>query len=216
MTADARYARRAATRLNALLDEEGFPYDALGRSRAVADRIGAGMQAAQQLLSGLVPWSWNQVDTVCSVFQRPPGYFFDPVVSEPLPSDARLVTSSDGGESIVWRSPHGFLRHAPAPGARLRYLTMRHQVARYPLGSLLVYAEEVFGAQGPRPRPGDAYVVGRGDRLEVMQCQCARDTLASFEPLDQQGISVVVPLDPPAGESQGRIAGGVFAAISAS
>lgn len=215
MTADARYARRAATRLNALLDEEGFPFDALGRSRTVADWIGASMQTAQQLLSGLVPWSWDQVDTVCSVFQRPPGYFFDPVF-EPLPSDARLVTSSDGGESIVWRSPHGFLRHAPAPGTPLHYLTMRDQVARYPLGSLLVYAEEVFRADAARPRAGDAYVIVRGDRLEVMQCQCARDTLASFEPLDQQGISVVVPLDPPAGQDQGRIAGSVFAAISAS
>lgn len=218
MTADATYAQRAARRLNALLDEEGFPFDALGRSTAVGARCGTGMQAAQQLLSGVVPWTWDQVDRVCSVFRRSPGYFFDPVPSEPFPSDAQLVTSSDGGESIVWRSPRGFLQHAPEFGTPLRYLTMRDRVSRYPLGSLLVYAEEVSRTNSMRP--GASYVIEREDRLEVMQCQASRETLASFEPLDQPGISVMVPLEPPArgghDHGQGRIAGSVFAAISPS
>ncbi len=218
MTADAMYAQRAARRLNALLDEEGFPFDELGRSTAVGARIGTGMQAAQQLLSGVVPWTWAQLDKVCSVFKRVPGYFLDPVPSEPFPSDAQLVTSSDGGESIVWRSPRGFLQHAPEFGTPLRYLTMRERVARYPLGSLLVYAEEVFRTNGVRP--GACYVIERDEGLDVMQCQASRETLASFEPLAQPGISVMVPLEPPARggahQGQGRIAGSVLAAISQS
>jgi hypothetical protein len=211
MRAEATYAQRAAKRLNKLLDEEGFPYDELGRSKAVGARIGSSMQAAQRLLSGLVPWTWDQIDKVCSVFRRTPGYFLDPVPSEPFPSDMQLVTSVDGGESIVWRSPRGFLQHPPAPGTPLRYMTMRERAPRYPLGSLLVYEEYIT----PVLRTGDAYVIEREDGLEVMQCQASRETLASFEPLGRHGISVMVPLAPAAGDlSQGRIAGSIFAAIT--
>jgi hypothetical protein len=214
MTADAMFAQRAARRLNALLDEEGFPFDELGRSKAVGARIGIGMQTAQQLLSGLVPWTWGQIDKVCSVFNRTPGYFLDPVASEPMPSDVQLVPSSDGGESIVWRSPRGFLAHPPALGTPLRYITMRERAPRYPLGSLLLY-EEIGTLEGVRA--GGAYVIERDDRIEVMQCQASGETLASFGPIGQQGISVMVPLAPTTGgDGQGRIAGSIFAAISPS
>jgi hypothetical protein len=214
MRAEATYAQRAAKRLNALLDEEGFPFDELGRSKAVGARIGIGMQAAQQLLSGLVPWTWGQIDKVCSVFSRTPGYFLDPLPSEPMPSDVQLVPSSDGGESIVWRSPRGFLAHPPTLGTPLRYITMRDRAPRYPLGSLLLY-QETGTLEGVRA--GAAYVIERDDRLEVMQCQASGETLASFGPIGQQGISVMVPLAPATGgDGQGRIAGSIFAAISPS
>jgi hypothetical protein len=50
-----------------------------------------------------------------------------------------------------------------------------------------------------------------------MQCQASGETLASFGPIGQQGISVMVPLAPATGgDGQGRIAGSIFAAISPS
>lgn len=216
MTADQTYAQRAAARLNTLLDEEGFPYDLLGRATAVGERLGTGLQVAQQLLSGLVTWNWTQLQRVCAAFQRTPGYFLDPVAGEPMPSDARLVTGVDGGESLVWRTPRGFLQDPPADSATLRYFTMRQCGAGFPLGSLLVYAEEVF-----QPHPlklGRSYVVDRGDGAELMRFQQGHRTVARFEPLHEPGVAVLVPLDTSGHQTQdaasARVTGAVFAAIS--
>lgn len=216
MTADQTYARRAAARLNTLLDEEGFPYDMLGRATAVGEKLGIGLQVAEQLLSGLVTWTWSQLQKVCAAFDRPPGYFLDPVVGQPLPSDVRLVTGVDGGESLVWRTPRGFLQDPPAEGAALRYFTMRQPGTGFALGSLLVYAEQ---ATNPHPlHPGRSYVVDRGDGAELMRFQHGHKTVARFEPLHEPGVTVLVPLDPSGRQTQdaasARVTGAVFAAIS--
>lgn len=217
MTADSTFARRAAARLNTLLDENGFPYDLLGRATAVATRVGTDLQSAQQLMSGLVPWSWTQLDQVCTAFERTPGYFLDAMGGEPLPSDVRLVTGVDGGESLVWRTPRGFLHDPPPAGATLRYFTMRQRAAGFAYGSLLVYAEEAF-----QPQPfmlGRPYVVDRGDGAELMRYQQGHQTVASFEPVHEPGVSVLVPLDVSGHQTQdaaaSRVTGTVFAAISA-
>lgn len=215
-TADQTYAQRAASRLNALLDEEGFPYDVLGRATAIGERLGIGLQVAQQMLSGLVAWNWTQLQQVCAAFARTPGYFLDPIAGAPMPSDVRLVTGVDGGESLVWRTPRGFLQNPPAESAKLRYFTMRQRGAGFPLGSLLVYAEEVFE---PHPlKLGLSYVVDRGDGAELMRFQQGHRTVARFEPLHEAGVTVLVPLDTSGRQTQdaasARVAGAVFAAIS--
>ena len=217
MTADASYAQRAAKRLNKLLDEEGFPYDLLGRATAIGERLGSDLQTAQQLLSGLVPWTWTQLEQVCAVFGRKPGYFLDSVAGEPLPSDIRVVTGVDGGESLVWRTPHGFLQDPPPDNATLRYFTMRQRDTGFAFGSLLVYAEEVFT---PQPfKLGRPYVVDRGDGAELMRFRRSHQTVASFEPMHEPGVSVLVPLDVSGQQTQDavatRVTGAVFAAISA-
>lgn len=217
MTADASYAQRAAKRLNTLLDEEGFPYDLLGRATAIGERLAVDLQTAQQLLSGLVTWTWTQLEQVCAVFGRKPGYFLDPVVGEPLPSDIRVVTGVDGGESIVWRTPRGFLPDPPPDSATLRYFTMRQRDTGFPFGSLLIYAEEVLQ---PQPfRVGRSYVVDRGDGAELMRFQRSHQTVATFQPMHEPGVSVLVPLDVSGHQTQDaaatRVTGTVFAAISA-
>jgi hypothetical protein len=217
MTADATYAQRAANRLKTLLDEEGFPYDLLGRATAVGERLGIDLQAAQQLLSGVVPWTWTQLEQVCAMFERKPGYFLDSVVGEPLPSDIRVVTGVDGGESIVWRTPHGFLPVPPPDSATLRYFTMRQRDTGFAFGSLLVYAEDVL--QPHRFKVGRPYVVDRGDGAELMRFRKSHQTVATFEPMHEPGVSVLVPLDvsghPTQDAAATRVTGTVFAAISA-
>lgn len=216
MTADQTFARRAAARLNTLLDESGYPYDLRGRATALGELLETDLQTAQQLLSGLVTWTWTQLAKVCVAFARSPGYFLDEVPGEPLPSDIRLVTGVDGGESLVWRTPRGFLQNPPPAAATLRYFTMRQRAAGHPYGSLLIYAEETF-----QPHPlnvGRSYVVDRGDGAELMRYQQGHQTVASFEPVHEPGVSVLVPLDGSGRQTQDaaatRVTGAVFAAIT--
>ena len=216
MTADAIYARRAAARLNTLLDQNGFPYDLCGRSTAVGEQLGTDLQSAQQLLSGLVPWSWTQLEQVCAAFGRTPGYFLDEGGGEPLPSDVRLVTGIDGGESLVWRTPRGFLPDPPPVGTPLRYFTMRQRAAGFAYGSLLVYSEQ---ALQPQPlKVGRPYVVDRGDGAELMRFRQGHRTVASFEPVHEPGVSVLVPLDGSGRQTQDaaatRVTGSLFATIA--
>jgi hypothetical protein len=209
--ADASYAKRAASRLNALLDESGFPYDLLGRARTLGEKLGAGLETAQQLLSGLVPWSYSQLDQVCAAFGRAPGYFLDPVTGERLPTDARLVTGVDGGESLVWRTPRGFLQDPPATDATLRYFTMRQPRAPVPLGSLLVYAEE---ALQPNPfKLGRTYVVDRGNGAELMRFKQGHRTVAAFEPVHEPGVAVMVPLDSSGKQTTDAVAARVIGTV---
>lgn len=215
MNADATFAKRAAARLNKVLDEEGYPFDLLGRSTALGNVLSISATEGQHLLSGIVPWTWDQLEGVCRSFSRRPGYFLDPGIHDSLPSDTEMVTSSDGGESLVLRTPRGFLRGRTQPDARLRYLTERDTKTPYPVGSLLVYAEQQYSGPGML-RAGGTYVVEREGALEVMRCHTIHDSLASFEPL-RPGVSVVVPYaraTEPANPEQARIAGDVLVSVS--
>ncbi len=213
MSADATFANRAAARLNKLLDEQGTPFDALGRATAISELLNLSFQGAQQLLSGTVPWSWTQLQSVCDRFERNPGYFLDPEYGGALPSDTQVVPSADGGESIVWRAPRGFLRRPTPQNASLRYLTEHRGAAEFPQGSLLVYAEHLLPAA--KIVPGAPYVIARHGALQVMHCTNSRDSLATFEDIREPGVAVVVPFSaPPEDVDIARIAGSVIASIS--
>lgn len=205
-------AKRAASRLAQLLDEQGFPLDALGRTNALAAELSTSFQRAQQLLSGLLDWSNCELDQLCSRFDKQPGYFLDAQYGGPMPSDSVVVPASDGGEAIVWRAPHGFLRRPPNPGTSLRYVTARQEVLGFAPGTLFIHAEEF--PSHDNVTEGELYVVDTGEELTVMRCTGSREAIASFEPNDS-GVTVVVPFHPEAAASGNpRIAGRVIATIA--
>jgi hypothetical protein len=212
MSADATFANRAAARLNKILDEQGSPFDALGRATVVSESLKVPVQVAQQILSGRVPWSWEQLKAVSEGFARSPGYFLDPEYGGALPSDAQVVTSADGGESIVWRTPRGFLQRPIPESSALRYLTEHVGIAAFPQGSILIYAESAFAPS--MVFAGLHYVIAGRSGLQVMRCTTSRDALATFENEREPGVAIVIPFtDAPADESA-RIAGIVIAAIA--
>lgn len=213
MTADATFAERAAARLRKLLDEHGYPFDLLGRSNAISARLGITEQAGQQLLSGVVPWTWQQLASVCSAFQKEPGFFLDKDLSANLPTDTVAVTSSDGGETIAIRAPKGFLRSSCTPGTRLRYLTERSEASSFKQGSLLIYTEVEM-------LPGEVhadsiYVVDHHENLEVMRCQSVSAAAASFEPVTRRGVALIVPFEVREDSAEARIVGRVVATLAA-
>jgi hypothetical protein len=179
MTADQVFAQRAANRLNALLDEQGAPFDLLGRSSLVAQLMQATPQEAQQLLSGKVPWSWTQVARACGTFGRNPGFFLDEHPVPGIPTDTCVVPGADGGETIVWRAPRGFIKNPASATARLRYMTQHDVHGPYPLCSLLVYAEQRFTPK--TLTQASAYVIESDSGLEAMRCVDVHDHVASFE-----------------------------------
>jgi len=213
MTADATFAERAAARLRKILDEHGYPFDLLGRSNAVSAKLGITDQAGQQILSGIVPWTWTQLETVCMAFQKEPGYFLDKDFSASLPTDTVAVTSSDGGETIAIRAPKGFLRSSGTPGTRLRYLTERSEASSFKQGSLLIYAE--VGMDPGDVQAGNSYVVAHHENLEVMRCQSVSAAVASFEPVTRRGVALIVPFEVREDSAEARIVGRVVATLAA-
>lgn len=213
MNADATYAQRAAARLAKLLDEAGYPSDLLGRSNALSAQLQTTSRAGQALLSGIVPWTWAELQSVCAAFSKEPGYFLDATYAGVLPSDTVLVPSSDGGEAVVVRLPTGFLREQFAPGTRLRYLTERSDRSTYAQGNLLIYAETEL--ERGDVQPGGAYVVEHSEVLDVMSCQSVHESVASFEPLGGRGLALIVPLDGRGEAGNTRVVGKVIATIQA-
>ncbi len=213
MSADAIFSQRAAARLVKLLDHLGYPFDLLGRSTAIGQKLGITMQAGQQLLSGVVPWTWEQLHSVCTFFEKEPGFFLDEEFLDKVPVDTQAVPSSDGGKTIAFSPPPGFLARALEPGARLRYLRERSDASPFSQGTLLIYAQQT--CQAGDVRPGDSYVIDRGDYLEVMRCQSANESIASFESPGDRGVALMIPFEARDNASAARIAGIVIAAISA-
>lgn len=120
----AALSKRAATRLQKLLTDLGHPMDALGREASLARITSLSKRSVSNLLSGIVPWTLDDIGVLCATFGKSAGYFLDSVPGQAIPADSEVVTSMDGGESIVWRAPSGFLnRPRDFPGKALRYVS---------------------------------------------------------------------------------------------
>lgn len=193
MTTGSDYARRAAAKLHQLMDELGYPFDLPGRSAVLAVKLRCSPQAASALLSGAVPWSLDDLAAVSTQFDRTSCYFLEQDHAD-QPSDVQTVTSADGGETIVWRMPHGFAE-AAQPGAtqRLRYITCRLAFGPFPPGGLLVYAEQAMTAR--TIHPGQDYIIATATGLAPMRCIDVRDSVASFSPNDKSDLPHLVPLE---------------------
>ncbi|MDP1999999.1 MAG: helix-turn-helix domain-containing protein [Rhodoferax sp.] len=120
----AALSHLAATRLQKLLTDSGHPIDALGRESSLAKVASVSRRSASNLLSGLVPWTLEDIGLLCATFGKSAGYFLDAELDQEIPADIAVVTSVDGGENTVWRAPSGFLdRQRDFPDQPLRYIS---------------------------------------------------------------------------------------------
>jgi hypothetical protein len=202
------FASRAAARLKKFLDEQGAPYDALGRVQFVAEHLRLQSQEANQILGGVVPWTWDQLHAVAQYCDRNPGYFLDERNTS-LPSDVLVVPSVDGGETIVWRTPRGWLRR-PLRTKSLSYITQHFANKTLPTGSLLIF-EEVVAAEALEP--GLSYVLMCNGGLESATCVEIKGSMASFTSAAGVGRVLEHPAPSNLPEDAARVIGRIAAAI---
>lgn len=177
-------SRRAASRLRDLMVAMGHPFDPLGGPVALAEILNVSRSQATHLLSGVVPWSLDDLASISTVFGKSPGYFLDPDSGRGIPADSSTVTSSDGGEATVWRAPSGFLSSdRVVPHARLEYMTTTSPgyFTPHPVRTMLVYESwrEIDDAVPITPNHG--YLLEDSDgRLEAMRCVRVVDGMGTF------------------------------------
>lgn len=211
-SADKKFAARSATRLKAALADRGAPMDGLNRDRYLAELMAVPPTEASHLLSGLVPWSWAQLDRVATVLHQSPAYFLDERDAA-IPPDTVVVPAVDGGESIVWRTPTGFLKRPVTAHATLRYLTLHAQAAQMPAGTLVVF--EQVNSHGEPLVPGDIYVIECDGRLEAGACIEVNGQTAAFTGGSEVAGRVVdYPPKADAVPGAAQVVGAVVAAIS--
>lgn len=201
-----------------MLDEEGYPSTLLGRSAGLAQKLSIDPTAATQLLSGIVPWTWSDLQAACAVFDKSPGFFLDKRPTGEMPSDTKVVPSMEGGESIVWRVPHGFLKRqfSMGPDVVLKYVMAPEDISEmFEPSCLLVFATHPHVALNLIL--GDAYVLQTNAGVEVMRCIDVLDEAARFEPLNNRIGAVVVrfPNDFSGTDERARVIGTVIGSISA-
>lgn len=174
--------------------------------------------AATQLLSGIVTWSWDDLQAVCVAFEKSPGYFLDKNQSGDLPTDTKVVTSMEGGESIVWRAPSGFLNHpfSMSPDVILRYVKAPEGISdMFEPDSLLIFAAHPSVALNLVV--GKAYVLQKKDGIDVMRCIDIHEDSARFEPLNHRigAIAVRFPDDYSGTDERARVIGTIIGSMSA-
>lgn len=209
------YSQRAAIRLGKILDEEGYPFDLVGRSNALASSLGIAAQEAIKLLSGITHWDFADLLLVCNYFEKDAGYFLDKNYNGAIPSDAKVVTSLDGNEAIVWRAPQGFIKNLELnPDTVLRYITAPQDlVSGFQPGSLLVCASH---PKAPLSLSiGSFYVIQTADGFEVMKCIEIQEEISRFEFLNDRigALAVRFPNDYEGPEKRALVVGSIIASI---
>jgi hypothetical protein len=208
------YGRRAAQRLNALLNEMGAPIDLLGRSKKLQALTNLDLDQTRRMLGGTVPWDWDQLATACAAFGKEPGYFLDEHPVPGIPSDTKVVTGADGGEAIAFRPPKGFLR-SEVPGGPWRYASQVQQSAFFVQGSLVLFAEAATSELSLAP--AQDYVVESEAGLDFMRCLDVRNTTAHLETGAAGTVPCVLPVAVSARplSSWPRVVGRVLASVRA-
>lgn len=207
------YSKRASLRLIRLLDDEGGPTDLLGRIAVLKERAQLSDDEARHLLGGVVVCRWDQLDKMCQAFRKTPGFFLDPEPETPMPTDAKRVPSSEGGETAVLRVPKDFGHAQTAIDLPWRYGMFRRDQGPFGLGSLLVYAEG-----WNEPRVGRTYAIETDDRLDFLRCDEVRPNDATFRGFEAAGgrtlhIPRAAPSHPDVPRIGPRVLGGVLASI---
>lgn len=208
------YSKRPSLRLIRLLDDEGGPSDLLGRIAVLKERARLSDDEARQLLGGMVVWRWDQLDRMCKVFMKTPGFFLDPEPETPAPSDTKRVPSSEGGETAVLRVPKDFGNARAAMGLPWRYATARGDSGPFRFGSMVVYAEGWHELSA-----GRTYAIESDERLDFLQCEDIRGSIASFRGFDPSTSRILQISGAPFADTAStprigpRILGGVVASI---
>lgn len=149
-----------------LLDELGFPQHLVERSRALSTFLELNLDTCTHLLSGEVPWRWDNIHLLCSNFSKEPGYFFD---SEPLklPSRVSVVTSVEGGASSVWCPPPGLGDRSLPVDAKLSYLVRSvPRVKAELIGMHVFHHRDLLSTEFQK---GKQYVLSTEDGYELVE-----------------------------------------------
>lgn len=213
---------RAAQRLNRLLTSLGHPVDTLGRIHSFSLFSKLPQGRANNILSGQVPWTLDDVASMSALFGKPPGYFLDPSDTENIPPDTRLVVSADGGESSVWRAPSGFVSIPTlAPPVRLRSVTAaaRGFFRADSVPTLLVFEDKSPTLSQLAPQQG--YIVeNEAGQLRPLLLQSIHNDRAVFSARFEKDPALLVPvpgdsddLDTFLAEQSSRIVGRVVGAV---
>lgn len=191
---------RAASRLRSLLSDIGHPVDALGRATSLAKATGLSKQAASNLMSGIVPWTLDDVAVLCETFGKTAGFFLDPGPDQLIPADSIIVTSSDGGESTVWRAPGGFLESPRTfPKQPLRYISTSSPgyFDASLVRTMLVYEDwSGIDAHAPVVKNSGYVIEDAIGSLRPMRCLDVNNNVAVFTSRDKGGPDrVIVPVN---------------------
>lgn len=189
---DQIYAARAAGKLCAVLDEQGFPLDLFGRTNALSSRLEMGRPEATNLLSGQVPWTWDQIYRVCKAFSLEPGFLLDESEHEGVPSDTVVVPSVQGADSIVWRVPSG-LSGLTVQSGPLKYLTLSQSVRSGEQVVMYLFRSGHFNVADLKV--GSGYVLaGEDGGYSVMRFKKLAGKSAQFEGVDDSPTQLL-PLE---------------------
>jgi hypothetical protein len=190
-------AKRAAERLNDHLSRIGVTSSLLERSDHLYVHINVGGQEARGLLSGLVPWSYEQLEAVAKMMKCSMGDLIDDRPNGKWPDDARVVHSADGGESIVWRCPTDFPVPQNYTGSSLRYVRAQHPVMSHECICLVVFVPAP-PKQNPQMIVGRHYVLQSDSGWAVRKMTKISKDHAFFEDEHKDGTSCFLPIDPSA------------------
>jgi len=164
LNAEQIYSRRAAIRLRRLLDECGYPTHLLERANALSSTSKIGMESCLHLLSGDVPWSWSNTHTLCVVFERDPGFFFDEEHAA-KPTNAVSVISAEGGATTVWCPPAGLGSKTLTGNTKLRYVVRAVPWFKHEVPGIYVYRARPIQIEDLSP--DDLYVLENDGSFEV-------------------------------------------------
>lgn len=190
-TPDQIYAARAAGKLRDVLDEQGFPLDLFGRTNALSARLVVGRSEATNLLSGQVPWTWDQIYRVCQAFALEPGVLLNESERPGLPSDVVVVPSVQGADSIVWRVPAGLSGSSNSSGD-LKYLT-RGETSEYGEHVVLYVFRSCHVTFGDLKVGGGYVLAGEDGGYSVMRFKKLTGKSAQFDGIDDS-TTLVLPL----------------------
>ncbi len=177
-------SRLAASRLQKLLTDLGYPLDALGRESSLATKTSLSRRSVSNLLSGVVSWTLDDIGVLCTIFGKSAGYFLDKGPGQDIPADSDVVTSVDGGESIVWRAPSGFLNHPrDFPKQPLRYVsTSSIGYFNSTVRTLLIY-EDWKGVIDKKPIVKNSHymIEDANGNVQSMRCIDVNKSVGVFE-----------------------------------
>lgn len=166
--ANTALSRRFSDRLRVLLGDRGFPARRIDCTRAFAQEIGVDTAQAEHILSGNSMPSWEQLETICTVFEVEPGYFLDSNPSSTPGPVLKKAQSAMGGETIVWDPPSGIGgKDSISSTNNLRWVSGSF----LPNGNIRPTDVVVFDCDFDTPiRANHAYMLDAGGDFNAMFC----------------------------------------------
>lgn len=172
--------RRFGSRLQALLDDLGYPVPPAARARALSVSAGIDAGLAASYLNGKLLPDLPALLVLCDRFDREPGYFLDRTPQQ-VPPGTRLVRPlTPGDESLVIRLPSDFLPDDRREGPNeLDYLRAPSGLAgTLERGDLIISARLFPWSSDDGFRIGGIYLRETASGYALSRCIVASETYA--------------------------------------